>query len=151
MPVHDLTSDGRLKLTQAAWAALRNINNQGNKIVWTSDMTVWGVIERWEFPKDLGSRLVEDCDGITLWKMDQLLKAGFPASPLLFTICFTETDEGHAVLCVTTDRGDYILDNRYPDVKSYDELNKIGYRFLYRSQIGGKLTGLWDKIKEHRS
>lgn len=147
---HDLTADRRLRLTQAAWSSLRRINDQGNKIVWTPDQTVWGVIERWEFPKDLGHKKVEDCDGITLWKMDQLMKAGFPPDPLLFTICFTETDEGHAVLCVTTDRGDFILDNRYDDVKSYDELREIGYRFVYRSQIGGKLTDLWDRIRDNR-
>lgn len=147
---HELTGDRRLKLTAAAWAAIRNVNDQGNKIVWTSDKQVWGEIERWEFPKDLGNKKVEDCDGITLWKLDQLLKQGFPADPLLFTICYTETGEGHAVLCITTDRGDFLLDNRYQDVMSYDQLKEIGYHFLYRSQIGGKLTDLWDKIEESR-
>lgn len=151
MPViYDLTADRRLHLTAAAWNTIRTINHKGNEIVWTEDKTVWGEIERWEFPKDLGDKKVEDCDGITLWKMNQLLKSGFPADPLLFTICYTETGEGHAVLCISTDRGDFVLDNRYQDVLAYEELKEIGYKFLYRSQIGGKLTDLWDKIKETR-
>lgn len=143
-------ANNRLVLTHKAWADLRRINREGNEIVWTADEENWGVIEKWEFPRQMRGKLLEDCDGITLWKMNALLQAGFPNTALLFTICFTETDEGHAVLCVTTDRGDFICDNRYSDVKSYDDLRADGYRFMYRSSIGGKLEGVWDKIAEIR-
>ena len=140
--------DGRLVLTKDAWARLRRVQSDANRTVtWTSDREVWGVEEKWDFPKDSGRGLVEDCDGISLWKMRRLIADGFPPEVLLLTICKTETDEGHAVLCVTTDRGDFILDNRHRDVVSFDGLKDKGYRFLYRAKLGGKLTGDWDKIK----
>jgi predicted transglutaminase-like cysteine proteinase len=147
---HQLDARRRLVLTKEAWSLIRSINRQGNEIVWTSDKENWGVEERWELPKQVGGKKFEDCDGITLYKMHQLLKAGVPAAPLLFTICLTEFGEGHAVLCITTDRGDFILDNRFPDVKSYDEIRAAGYKVLYRSSVGGKLTDIWEKIKELR-
>jgi predicted transglutaminase-like cysteine proteinase len=146
------TVDGnnRLVLTTKAWAELRRVNRLGNEVVWTSDEETWGVIERWDFPRDVASDKIEDCDGITLYKLDMLLKAGFPASALLFTVCKTEENEGHAVLCVTTDRGDFICDNRHEDVQAFDKLRDDGYQFLYRTVIGGKLDGLWDRIGENR-
>jgi predicted transglutaminase-like cysteine proteinase len=138
----------RMTLDQNTYKILCDVNADGNQIVWTPDTTVWGVVERWDFPRDVKGHLIEDCDGITLWKMDRLLKAGLPAECLLFTICICETGEVHAVLCVTTDRGDFILDNRQRTVMTYDQLLKIGYVFKYRSKIGGKLTDQWDKIKQ---
>lgn len=151
MSTYDTDGNRRLILTAVTWNELKRIQNEGNKVVWTEDMTVWNVSERWEFPVDRGSKKLEDCDGITLYKMDLLLKANFPADPLLFAICKDETGGGHAVLCVTTDRGDFILDNRHDEIKSYDELKASGYKFLYRSQVGGKMTDLWDVIKDHRA
>jgi predicted transglutaminase-like cysteine proteinase len=106
------------------------------------------VKERWAFPKEMGDSKFEDCDGITLWKMHELMKRGFPADPLLFTVCHTENGSGHAILCVSTDRGDFILDNRYNGVKSYDEIRRAGYKILFRSSVGGSLTHLWDRINE---
>jgi predicted transglutaminase-like cysteine proteinase len=147
---HQLDAGRRLVLTQENWSLLRSINRRGNQIEWTSDEENWGVNERWELPKEVGGRKLEDCDGITLWKMHELMKLGVPASPLLFTICMTEANEGHAVLCVVTDRGDFILDNRFDEVKTYDQIKAFGYRVLYRSTVGGKLNDVWSKIKELR-
>lgn len=140
--------NGRLILDPAGWALVRQINQKGNKIVWTPDQKTWGVEERWDFPVTKSGKQFEDCDGITLWKMDALLKEGVPSSCLLFCVVKTETGEGHAVLCVTTNRGDYICDNRFSDVKSYDDLKAHGYRFMYRSAVGGSLQDVWNKIQE---
>lgn len=143
-----LNRDGLLILTDGRWDAIKDVQRRGNgQIAWTSDKAVWGVEEKWAFPKDSGRKSIEDCDGFTLWKMRELLSRGFPAACLRFTIVRTETGEGHAILCIATDRGDYLLDNRYDRVMSYDDLKRIGYRFIYRSK-GGKLTGRWDKIKQ---
>ncbi len=141
-----LNRDGRLILDSTAWNAIKDVQKSGNaQIRWVSDQDTWGQQEKWAFPKETGRTSVEDCDGFTLWKMRELMRRGFPAGVLLFTICRTETGEGHAVLCVATDHGDYLLDNRYARVMSYDDMLRQGYKFLYRSK--GKLTGRWDKIK----
>ena len=145
---YQVDGNRRLILDPVGYAAIRRINQKGNRIVWTPDQTTWGVEERWEFPKTVNGRQFEDCDGITLWKMDAMIKEGIPATALLFCVCRAETGEGHAVLCVTTDRGDFICDNRFPDVKSYDDLKAYGYTFLYRSSIGSSLKDVWDKIQE---
>lgn len=39
-----------------------------------------------------------------------------------FATCWTETDEYHAVLIVRTDKGDFVLDNRYNDVMRFEDL-----------------------------
>jgi predicted transglutaminase-like cysteine proteinase len=77
-------------------------------------------------------------------------KKGIPGAPLLFTICRDEEGNGHAVLCVATDRGDFILDSRFEDVQSYDQIKREGYQILYRSTVGGKLNDVWERIKELR-
>lgn len=138
----------RLTLTTQIWDTIKDVQKDGNAAIrWTSDQSVWGKEEKWTFPRDSGRKLVEDCDGFTLWKMRELIGRGIPAGCLLFTIVKTETGEGHAILCVVTDRGDYLLDNRHAAVKSYDDLKRLGYQFLYRAKVGGKLTGRWDRIK----
>lgn len=148
MPTYQVDGNRRLVLDPAGWSTIRRINQKGNQIVWQEDEKTWGVAERWDFPKAQGGKQFEDCDGITLWKMDALLKEGLPPSCLLFCVCQDELGEGHAVLCVTTDRGDYVCDNRFEDVKTYDDLKAYGYRFLYRSSIGHSLQDVWDKIQE---
>lgn len=143
-----LNEDSRLILTPAVWNTIKSVQKKGNKIIWTPDETTWGSVERWEFPKEVGRKMLEDCDGITLWKMRALLEAGIPPAPLLFTICRTEEGEHHAVLCVTTDRGDFVLDNRFDAPEGYGTLKKKGYKFLFRSKIGGRLTDAWDRIAQ---
>lgn len=139
--------DGRLIVTKENWKIITDVQKEATRsIQWRSDKDVWGVLEKWDFPRDSGRYMVEDCDGISLWKMRELISKGIPEEVLLLTICRTETNEGHAVLCITTDRGDFILDNREVNVVGYDFLKSKGYRFLYRSRIGGKLTGSWDRI-----
>lgn len=132
-------------LTSDLYDVMKETNRIGNRVRWTSDKDLWGVDELWEFPKDVKGTLKEDCDGITLYKMKMLIDHGFSPNHLLMVVCVTEGGEGHAVLCVRTHRGDFILDNRYPDIKTIEELKRIGYRFLYRST--GNLLGEWEKLK----
>ena len=51
--------------------------------------------------------------------------------------------EGHAVLTVRTDKGDFILDNLTDAVRQWDE---TGYRFLKRQ--ASDHTGHWVTIRE---
>ena len=45
-----------------------------------------------------------------------LIQSGWPRETLLVTVGSDQKDEGHAVLTVTTDRGDYVLDNQNEDI-----------------------------------
>ena len=56
-----------------------------------------------------------DCEDYALAKRSALLAAGVDHSSLRLATCTVETGEGHAVLVVTTDQGQFVLDNRYPD------------------------------------
>lgn len=132
-----------LKLTKQLWKTILDVQREGNKIIWQDDFVTWKKADFWEFPKEIGKKKYEDCDGITLWKMDALLKKGVDKDYLTMVVCYTEEKEGHAILCVTTDEGDYFLDNRFGSVVSYKELITKGYKLLYRSKIGGKLSDPW--------
>ncbi len=58
-----------------------------------------------------------------------LIQSGWPREVLLVTVVRDEKDEGHAVLTVTTDKGDYILDNQNKNVLLWSETR---YRFIKR-------------------
>lgn len=53
-----------------------------------------------------------DCEDYALTKRAALLKAGVASSRLRLATGITSSGEGHAVLVVTTDVGDLVLDNR---------------------------------------
>jgi predicted transglutaminase-like cysteine proteinase len=62
-----------------------------------------------------------------------LIQAGWPRSALLITVVRDQKDEGHAVLTVKTDKGDYVLDNQVSEIRLWAE---TGYRYVKRqSQI----------------
>jgi predicted transglutaminase-like cysteine proteinase len=73
------------------------------------------------------------------------MEAGWPSASLLITAVWyipggPLPDVGHAILTVTTDKGDFILDNRNDDIKDY---RKTGYKFVMRqSQTGHG----WDRV-----
>ena len=90
-----------------------------------TDMDHWGVIEQWDYPDDGYG----DCEDYVLLKRRLLTQAGWPREALLITVVRDKKDEGHAVLTVKTDRGEFILDNQTEEVVSWLE---TGYRFVKR-------------------
>ncbi|TIU52620.1 MAG: transglutaminase, partial [Mesorhizobium sp.] len=99
---------------------------------------IYGKDEVWAFP-DKG---VGDCEDYVLEKRRQLYRMGVSLADLLITVVRKPDGEGHAVLTVRTDRGDYVLDNLNDKVKAWDE---TGYRFLKRQAIDN--TGRWVSIR----
>jgi predicted transglutaminase-like cysteine proteinase len=68
-----------------------------------------------------------------LLKRRMLIRSGWPREALLVTVVRNEKDEGHAVLTVTTDNGDYVLDNQNKNVLFWSETR---YQFVKRqSQV----------------
>ena len=103
-----------------------------------SDYDIYGKDEVWAYP-DHG---VGDCEDYVLEKRRDLNRLGVSLADLLITVVRKPDGEGHAVLTVRTDKGDYILDNLTDKVRSWDQ---TGYRFLKRQAADN--TGRWVSIR----
>jgi predicted transglutaminase-like cysteine proteinase len=113
-------------LTAKALKDLASVNRYVNETVKPmTDLEHWGVIEKWSYPDDGYG----DCEDYVLLKRRLLIRAGWPREALLITVVRDRKDEGHAVLTVKTDRGEFILDNQAEDVLPWSE---TGYRFVKR-------------------
>ena len=115
----------KLAMSPERWNLIYQVNTYVNgKIAPVSDQDLYGEPERWAYPTDAG-----DCEDYLLLKKRYLEGLGFPPEALLITVVLDEKNEGHAVLTVTTDGGDFILDNRRNDVLRWSDTN---YTFLKR-------------------
>jgi predicted transglutaminase-like cysteine proteinase len=113
-------------LSSDAWKDLQRVNLWVNtNIKPMTDMDHWGVVERWNYPDDGYG----DCEDYVLQKRRMLIKAGWPRESLLITVVRDRNGDGHAVLTVKTDKGEYILDNQRDDIVAWTE---TGYRFVKR-------------------
>lgn len=115
-----------VSLDDRVWREIVRINTQVNREIQPmSDKDQHGVVEYWSYP-DSGKG---DCEDYVLEKRRRLMRAGFPRQSLLITVVRDLKGDGHSVLTVRTNRGDYILDNQEQKVLSWDE---TGYRFIKR-------------------
>ena len=113
-------------LSAAAWKDLQRVNLWVNTNVKPmTDMDHWGVVERWNYPDDGYG----DCEDYVLQKRRMLIKAGWPREALLITVVRDRNGDGHAVLTVKTDKGEFILDNQSDEILPWTE---TGYRFVKR-------------------
>jgi predicted transglutaminase-like cysteine proteinase len=120
------TVPGELALSWGAWVDLVWINTWVNETIKPlTDLEHWGVIERWSYPDDGYG----DCEDYVLLKRRILIQSGWPREMLLVTVVLDKGNKSHAVLTVTTDRGDYVLDNQNADILLWSE---TGYHFLKR-------------------
>jgi predicted transglutaminase-like cysteine proteinase len=120
------TTPRDIVLTPRAFKDLARVNKWVNDTIKPmTDMEHWGVIERWSYPDDGYG----DCEDYVLLKRRLLMQAGWPREALLITVVRDKKDEGHAVLTVKTDRGEFILDNQIGDILQWSE---TGYRFVKR-------------------
>ena len=114
-----------VSMSTERWDQLYQTNTYvNNRIAPISDQDLYGKAEYWTFPTDAG-----DCEDYVLLKKRYLEKLGFSAEALLITVVLDEKGEGHAVLTIATDAGDYTLDNRVDDVLRWDS---SPYKFLKR-------------------
>jgi predicted transglutaminase-like cysteine proteinase len=113
------------ELNNKTWAQIVEVNDFVNdKIAPVSDLDLYNTPERWEYPS-----LAGDCEDYVLMKKRYLEGLGFAPESLLITVVFDENGDGHAVLTVRTDGGDFILDNRRRTVLRWSE---TGYEYLKR-------------------
>jgi predicted transglutaminase-like cysteine proteinase len=115
-----------VNLTESSLREIRQVNVFVNHAVEpVSDMEHWGVVDRWDLPMDGKG----DCEDYALMKRKILIERGYPRSALLVTVVRDAQNEGHAILTVKTNGGEYILDNLTDDVKP---VNRVAYRFVKR-------------------
>lgn len=128
----DRSQPARIPLTPNIWAALTRVNEHVNaSILSVTDQDHWGVVDRWDYPDDgLG-----DCEDIQLLKRKLLAQAGLPYRAMRMTAVIDEQGQGHAVLMVLTDQGDFILDNKRNVVLPWKQ---TGYTFVKREGSDGK-------------
>ncbi|WP_159591839.1 transglutaminase-like cysteine peptidase [Chelativorans xinjiangense] len=130
------------ELTRKLWATLIEVNNAVNgSVVPRTDVELWGIEELWSYPDLYG-----DCEDYVLEKRRLLMEAGMPAANLLITVVRQPNGDGHAVLTVTTNMGDFILDNLQPRVLAWSETD---YQFLKRQSP--RHAGQWVSIHDGRA
>jgi predicted transglutaminase-like cysteine proteinase len=116
-----------VRLTKASWSQLNRINRQVNGAIEPeTNLAHWGTtLDHWDYPVDGKG----DCKVYALYKRKLLIDAGFPRQALLMTVVRDLEGEGHAILTVKTDRGEFVLDNLSDEIRPWDA---TGYTYLKR-------------------
>jgi len=122
----DLTEPEFLPLTAELAALLSSVNLSVNRsLIPVTDQNHWGVADLWSYPSDgLG-----DCEDYQLLKRRMLVEAGLPRRAMRMTVVIDELGEGHAVLMIRTNQGDYVLDNKTSSVLPW---HRTGYVYIKR-------------------
>lgn len=127
-----------VNLTRDLWKKIVNINSAINMVIEPrSDLEIYGREEVWAYPDIAG-----DCEDYVLLKRQMLMKEGISPSALLITVVRKPDGEGHAVLTVRTDRGDFVLDNLNSQVRVWDQ---TPYEYLKRQSE--RHAGHWVTIE----
>jgi predicted transglutaminase-like cysteine proteinase len=133
---------GPLQLTEARWKAILQINYKVNSSIEPeTDQEIYGVEEKWAIPTSVG-----DCEDYALLKRKLLMAKGISPANLLITVVLQPNGDGHAILTVRTDRGDFILDNMRNKVLLWSDTE---YTYLKRQSV--KNSGQWVKIEDDHS
>jgi predicted transglutaminase-like cysteine proteinase len=120
------TTPRDIVMTQQAWKDLLSVNRWVNETIKPmTDMDHWGVVEKWSYPTDGYG----DCEDYVLMKRKILVEAGWPREALLITVVRDKKGDGHAVLTVKSDKGEFILDNQAEEVLPWTD---TGYRYVKR-------------------
>ncbi|MGD9657223.1 MAG: transglutaminase-like cysteine peptidase [Methylocystis sp.] len=123
---NDETAPQDIELTAAVFRKIARINAWVNKnIDPIADVDHWGSVDRWDYPSDGQG----DCEDFALQKRRMLIEEGFPRQALLLTVVKEKNGEGHSVLTVKTNRGEFVLDNLSNEMRPW---TRAPYRFVKR-------------------
>lgn len=113
-------------LTASSFAEISRINHSVNQAVQPiTDQDHWNKVDQWDLPMDGRG----DCEDYALLKRKLLIEHGFPRQALLMTVVRDDHNEGHAILTIVTDHGDFVLDNLSSSIKPW---TASGYDFIKR-------------------
>ena len=131
----------RVRLTPELWNQFVEVNASVNLAIKpATDQEVYGVPEYWAYPTTRG-----DCEDLVLLKRRDLIEEGWPVGALLITVVRQRNGDGHAVLTVTTDRGDLVLDSLQPRVRLWTDTD---YQYVKRQSEFN--SGQWVAIDDAR-
>lgn len=135
------SNPGAVELSRSLWDTMQDVNNSINAMIEpVTDQDLWGVEEKWSYPVNKG-----DCEDYVLLKQRMLEERGVPASSLFITVVRQKNGDGHAVLAMRTDRGDFVLDNLETKILPW---NKTEYRYLKRQSE--RNAAQWVAIEDNR-
>lgn len=122
----NLSEADTIDLTPQVWKTIVSVNQRVNSTIKAvTDADHWGVVDTWDFPDDGRG----DCEDFQLLKRKLLAEAGLPRRAMRMTVVIDELGEGHAVLMVRTNRGDFVLDNKTSSVLPW---HRTGYVYIKR-------------------
>ena len=114
----------RVVMNADRWNDLRLVNDAANQAIEpVSDMDLYKVVEHWTYPQSQG-----DCEDYVLLKRKKLMMMGWPAEALLITVVRNKQKEGHAVLTIATDKGDFVLDNLTTEILQWQNTGLTYYK-----------------------
>ena len=129
-------------LSAKSWRELVRVNRSVNTAIKPmTDLEHYGVVEKWAYPDDGYG----DCEDYVLLKRRMLMELGWPREALLITVVREKNGDGHAVLTVKTDRGEFILDNQNDEIVLWSESD---YRFVKRQSQSD--PNLWVSLGDPR-
>ena len=115
-----------VQLTPQAWRTIVAVNQRVNSTIKAvTDADHWGVVDTWGFPDDGRG----DCEDFQLLKRRLLAESGLPRRAMRMTVVIDELGEGHAVLVIRTNQGDYVLDNKTSSILPW---HRTGYVYIKR-------------------
>jgi predicted transglutaminase-like cysteine proteinase len=133
----DMNEPDIIVLDPLTWRTILSVNREVNaSIKPMTDAQLYGVADYWDYPVSGYG----DCEDYQLLKRKLLVDAGLPQRAMRMTVVIDERNEGHAVLMIRTDRGDFILDNKTDSVAAW---HQTGYVYVKReSQYATAWTSL---------
>lgn len=136
-----------LPTTPELLRTVSSVNERVNRSIrYVSDQALYGVNDYWTLPLEAGGPAAGDCKDYVLEKRRALVAQGVPSGDLSIAIVRTPRGETHAVLLVTTDRGELVLDSLSSEVRPW---RKVRYAWLERQAPGQPFT--WVTIIGERS
>ncbi|WP_310296017.1 transglutaminase-like cysteine peptidase [Rhizobium sp. BE258] len=110
---------GRVHLDQDTWTLLDNVNRKVNDRIAPDAQK--GTAE-WSLTTTSGN-----CNDYAVQKRNELIERGISPSALSLSVVKTRRNEGHLILTVRTDHGDYVLDNLRNGIVAWD---RTDYRWI---------------------
>jgi predicted transglutaminase-like cysteine proteinase len=127
-------ASGAIVLDRSTLELLKTVNTGVNRRVRArSDLQISGLVEQWSLPYEQDGELFGDCEDYALLKRHELIAQGVPRAALSMAVAQTRYGETHAVLVVSTDQGDMVLDNLSSQLKTW---SATGYKWMSRQVAG---------------
>jgi predicted transglutaminase-like cysteine proteinase len=140
----------RVEPATIAWSGdlrrtVERLNRDVNqKIIGRSDEATYGLVDYWHTPLSAphSGPAYGDCKDYVLEKRRALMAVGVPGGAMSIAIVKTSWNVTHAVLLVSTDQGEMVLDNLNPWIVAW---NQLDYRWLTRQTPGAPLD--WVRVE----